>query len=137
MEEVGNRMKTLRCKDRKLNNKGMSLVEIIVAMCILTIVTVSVLSIFLYSIRLNARSRTRQQTTAAAQTVMENFKAYPVRELCEQFDGIHETVGGVDTVKAFSVNGTGVTTQIVRLVGSAVPGASSAPVVFLQMTERQ
>ena len=130
MEEVGNRMKTLGRKDRKLNNAGMSLVEIIVAMCILTIVTVSVLSIFLYSIRLNARSRTRQQSTAAAQTVMENFKAYPVRELCEQFDGIHETVGGVDTVKAFSVNGTGVTTQIVRLVGSAVPGASSAPVVL-------
>lgn len=130
MEEVGNRMKTLGYKDRKLNNTGMSLVEIIVAMCILTIVTVSVLSIFVYSIRLNARSRTRQQTTAAAQTVMENFKAYPVRELCEQFDGVHETVGGVDTVKAFSVNGTGVTTQIVRLVGSAVPGASSAPVVL-------
>lgn len=130
MEEVGNRMKTLGYKDRKLNNTGMSLVEIIVAMCILTIVTVSVLSIFVYSIRLNARSRTRQQTTAAAQTVMENFKAYPVRELCEQFDGIHETVGGVDTEKAFSVNGTGVTTQIVRLVGSAVPGASSAPVVL-------
>lgn len=123
-------MKTLGYKDRKLNNTGMSLVEIIVAMCILTIVTVSVLSIFVYSIRLNARSRTRQQTTAAAQTVMENFKAYPVRELCEQFDGIHETVGGVDTEKAFSVNGTGVTTQIVRLVGSAVPGASSAPVVL-------
>lgn len=130
MEEVGNRMKTLGYKDRKLNNTGMSLVEIIVAMCILTIVTVSVLSIFVYSIRLNARSRTRQQTTAAAQTVMENFKAYPVRELCEQFDGVHETVGGVDTVKAFSVNGTGVTTQIVRLVGSAVPGASSAPAVL-------
>lgn len=130
MEEVGNRMKTLGYKDRKLNNTGMSLVEIIVAMCILTIVTVSVLSIFVYSIRLNARSRTRQQTTAAAQTVMENFKAYPVRELCEQFDGIHETVGGVDTEKAFSVNGTGVTTQIVRLVGSAVPGASSAPAVL-------
>ena len=130
MEEVGNRMKTLGYKDRKLNNTGMSLVEIIVAMCILTIVTVSVLSIFVYSIRLNARSRPRQQTTAAAQTVMENFKAYPVRELCEQFDGVHETVGGVDTVKAFSVNGTGVTTQIVRLVGSAVPGASSAPAVL-------
>ena len=45
MEEVGNRMKTLGRKDRKLNNAGMSLVEIIVAMCILTIVTVSVLSI--------------------------------------------------------------------------------------------
>lgn len=123
-------MKILGCKGRKLNNAGMSLVEIVVAMCILTVVTVSVMSVFVYSIRLNARSRTRQQTTAAAQTVMENFKAYSVRELCEQFDGIHETVGGVDTVKSFSVNGTGVTTQIVQLVGSAVPGTSSAPVVL-------
>lgn len=122
-------MKTWRCQRRKLNNTGVSLVEIVVAMFLLAIVTVSVLTVLVYSIRLNSRSRTRQQTTAAAQTVMENFKAYSVRELCEQFNGIQENIGGVDTVKSFSVSGTTVTTQIVRLLGSAM-GATPTPDVL-------
>lgn len=78
-------MKIQRRRDRKLNNAGMSLVEIVVAMFILAAVTAVILSVFVYSIRLNSRSRTRQQTTAAAQTVMENFKAYSVQEIGEQF----------------------------------------------------
>lgn len=118
-------MRIRRRKDGKLNNAGMSLVEIVVAMFILSAVTVTILSILVYSIRLNSRSRTRQQSTAVAQTIMENFKAYSVRELCEQFNGIQVNIGGVDTVKAFNVNGTGAT-QIVRLTGSAA-GVSSPP----------
>lgn len=118
-------MKIWRCQRRKLNNEGVSLVEIVVAMFILTAVTVTVMSVLVYSIRLNSRSRTRQQSTAVAQTIMENFKAYSVRELCEQFNGIQVNIGGVDTVKAFSVNGTGAT-RIVRLTGSAA-GVSSPP----------
>lgn len=78
-------MRIRRRKDGKLNNAGMSLVEVVVAMFILSAVTVTVLSILVYSIRLNSRSRTRQQSTAAAQTIMENFKAYSVEEICEQF----------------------------------------------------
>lgn len=78
-------MRIRRQRDGKLNNAGMSLVEIVVAMFILSAVTVTILSILVYSIRLNSRSRTRQQSTAAAQTVMENFKAYSVEEICEQF----------------------------------------------------
>lgn len=100
-------MRIRRQKNGKLNNAGLSLVEIVVAMFILSAVTVTVLSLLVYSIRLNSRSRTRQQSTAAAQTVMENFKAYSVREICEQFAGV--------SGKKFNVSGDAVSTQIIRV----------------------
>lgn len=71
---------------RKLNNVGMSLVEVVIAMAIMSIVILPVLHTFVQSARYNATARMRQQTTAAAQTVMENFKAYSVQEICDQFD---------------------------------------------------
>lgn len=64
----------------------MSLVEVIIAMAIMSIVILPVLHTFVQSARYNATARMRQQTTAAAQTVMENFKAYSVQEICDQFD---------------------------------------------------
>lgn len=70
----------------KLNNVGMSLVEVVIAMAIMSIVILPVLHTFVQSARYNATARMRQQTTAAAQTVMENFKAYSVQEICDQFD---------------------------------------------------
>lgn len=93
-----------------MNNAGMSLIEIVIAMFILSAVTVTILSILVYSIRLNSRSRTRQQTTAAAQTVMENFKAYSVEDICEQFIGVSD--------KEFQVSGSGVTTEIIWVSSS-------------------
>lgn len=74
--------------DRKLNNVGMSLVEVVIAMAILSVVILGVLHSFVYSARLNARSRERQQTTAAAQTVMEYFKAYSVQSVYDDFTGV-------------------------------------------------
>ena len=75
-----------RLYPRKLNNLGMSLVEVVVAIAILSIAILPVLSTFIQSARYNARARVRQQTTAAAQTVMENFKAYSIDEIKQQFD---------------------------------------------------
>lgn len=59
-------MKTWRRRNRKLNNAGMSLVEVIVAIAILSIVILPVLHTFVSSAMYNARARSRQQTTAAA-----------------------------------------------------------------------
>lgn len=75
-----------RQHSRKLNNVGMSLVEVVIAIAIMSIVILPVLRTFVQSARYNATARMRQQTTAAAQTVMENFKAYSVQEICDQFD---------------------------------------------------
>lgn len=113
-------MKIWRRQNRKLNNAGMTLVEVIVAIVILSVAILPILHTFLSSTIYNARSRTRQQTTAAAQTVLENFKAYSVKEICDQF----AKVDG----KSFSVSG-GVETQIVdpathTLVSGPIPGGN-------------
>lgn len=88
-------------RGRKLNNVGMSLVEVVIAMAILSIVILGVLHSFVYSARYNARSRLRQQTTAAAQTVMENFKAYSVQDIYNMFETnsfiLNGGVGGAHT----------------------------------------
>lgn len=79
---------------RKLNDAGMSLVEVVISMAILSVVILGVLHSFVYSANYNARSRMRQQTTAAAQTVMENFKAYSVQEIYDKFAAYDPEVSG-------------------------------------------
>ena len=113
-------MKIWRRRNRKLNNAGMTQVEVIVAIIILSVAILPILHTFLSSTIYNARSRTRQQTTAAAQTVLENFKAYSVKEICDQFVNVDG--------KSFSVSGS-VTTQIVdpvthTLVSGPIPGGN-------------
>ncbi|MDE5891523.1 MAG: type II secretion system GspH family protein, partial [Acetatifactor sp.] len=88
-------MSIWRLRRKKINNMGMSLVEIIVAMAVLMIVMVPVLYTFVYSANFNARARLRQQTTAAAQTVMENLKAYSVENICRSFNDKTFPVSGV------------------------------------------
>lgn len=90
------------------DNRGMSLIEVVVAIAILSIVMLTVLHSFVYSARYNARSRERQQTTAAAQTVMENFKAYSVQEIfdkCAATPGSFTLSGGEGKVRAGSPGG--------------------------------
>jgi len=89
---------------KKRNNAGMSLIEVVVAIAILSIVILPVLHTFIQSARYNARARVRQQTTAAAQTVMENLKAYSVGEICRQFRDNTFKVNG-DAVMATVVSG--------------------------------
>lgn len=69
----------------KLNNKGLSLVEILVAMVILALVSGPLLHSFVSAVRYNQRAKERQRITTVAQSVMEGFKAYDMEELCWQF----------------------------------------------------
>lgn len=78
-------MKNKTIRKHNIGNKGMSLVEVIVAVVLLTIVIIPVLQSFVYSARANTRARTLQKATVAAQTIMENYKAYPVEDICQQF----------------------------------------------------
>lgn len=71
--------------NRKLNRKGMTLVEVIVAMAILAIVVAPALRIFASTSSTNLRSRLRQRATSVAEGIMESFKAYDVEQLCRQF----------------------------------------------------
>lgn len=72
----------------------MSLVEVIIAIAILSIVIIPVMRSFVYSARFNARARTLQETTVAGQTIMENFKADAVANICQQFAADTFQTGG-------------------------------------------
>ena len=102
-------MSIWRLRRKKINNMGMSLVEIIVAMAVLMIVTVPILYTFVYSAHFNARAKLRQQTTAAAQTVMENLKAYSVEDICKSFDDKTFPVSGVGSSGFDELIASGVT----------------------------
>lgn len=74
-----------RCK---LNNKGMTLVEILVAMAILTIVTLGLLQAFVSAVNYNKDAKEKQRSINLAQTVMESFKAYSLEDVCRQFNHV-------------------------------------------------
>ncbi|MDE7322438.1 MAG: prepilin-type N-terminal cleavage/methylation domain-containing protein [Lachnospiraceae bacterium] len=78
-----------RICSRKLNNGGMSLVEVVVAMTIFAVVTVPVLHALTTSALYNQKARKRQNVTALAESVMENFKGYSLDSLeNEVFTGV-------------------------------------------------
>ena len=101
-----------------LNNKGMSLVEVIVSITILSLVIVPVLHAITSSMYFNAKARTRQNVTVAAESLMETFKGYDLASIKGMFDsgaipGITLEAGGSMSAPAdikantleFNVNG--------------------------------
>lgn len=71
-------------KKVKLNNAGMTLVELVVAIAILSVGIIPLLYAFVNATRYNAKGRELQQTTVLAHTIMENCKAYSKEEIDEQ-----------------------------------------------------
>lgn len=69
----------------KLNNRGMSLVEVLVAMVILSVVSIVFLRTFSYSTMLNQKAGTKQHALTLAQSLMEGFKAYDLDSINSQF----------------------------------------------------
>lgn len=81
---------------KKLNNKGMSLVEVIIAITILGLVTVPVLHSMTTAMVYNQKARIRQEMTLTAESIMETFKGYDLEELKARFtpggtgiEGVH------------------------------------------------
>ena len=79
---------------KRLNNSGMSLVEVIVAMTIFAIVTVPVLHALTTSAVYNQKARRRQNVTALAESVMENFKGYSIDSL--ENEVFHSGIAGAE-----------------------------------------
>lgn len=73
-------MKNDSCKNNKLNNKGFSLVEVLVAVIILALVAGPILMAFVMSARFNARARETQRVSAVAESVMEEFKGMSIAD---------------------------------------------------------
>jgi prepilin-type N-terminal cleavage/methylation domain-containing protein len=91
-----NQMKMVR------NNKGMSLVEVIVAITILSLVIVPVLQAMTMATAYNAKARVRQNLTLTAESIMETFKGYDLESLVGIFGEGGSGISGIDG--SYSVN---------------------------------
>ncbi len=78
-------------KRNRIGNHGLSIVEVVVAIAILSLVTVPLLQTFISAIRYNAAARENQRVLNIAQSVMEGIKAHDAEELRLQFahDPLH------------------------------------------------
>lgn len=92
---------------RRLSNSGMSLVEVVIAMAILSIVVVGVMQSLTMAMVYNKKARTKQDTTIKAESIMELFKGYNMDELYKMF--ADEGGGSIKSMvgdASYSVSGT-------------------------------
>lgn len=75
------------------DERGMTLVEVIIAITILTVVAVAVLQSLTTAMIYNKKARNRQEMTLTAESIMETFKGYDLDSLKDRFSG--GTIGGV------------------------------------------
>lgn len=73
---------------QKQSNKGFTLVEVLVAILVLSIVIVPLLSAFVVSANTNAKARQTLRATTIAQNVMEELKAYSLESSAAQYNGM-------------------------------------------------
>jgi prepilin-type N-terminal cleavage/methylation domain-containing protein len=78
------------------DNKGMSLVEVIVAITILSLVVVPVLQAMTTATIYNAKARVRQDLTLTAESIMETFKGYDLESLVDMFNDKDKNVAGIN-----------------------------------------
>lgn len=71
---------------RKLNNKGMTLIEVIVTITILVLVSAFILSAFVSSMRTSTKSRNLHRATTVAQNIMEGINLKTAEKLAYQFN---------------------------------------------------
>lgn len=70
---------------KKENNAGMTLIEVIISITILSLVAVPVLHAMTSSMYYNAKARKRQNVTLSAESLMETFKGYELADLQDIF----------------------------------------------------
>ena len=68
---------------KKTDNRGVSLIELLVAVCIMAIIVVPLLHSFATSYRVNARSRQTMRATTLAQNEMEIFEKEKIADLSD------------------------------------------------------
>lgn len=103
-------------KIKKKRNRGFTLVEVLVAAAILSIMVTPILSSFVAIARVNAKSRRKLSATAIANSVMESVKGFELAEVSKQFHGpksgfhvVAGTISGISEVGTASHNGTAFT----------------------------
>ena len=74
--------------NHKQLNKGFTLVEVLVAITVLSIILVPLLSAFVVAANTNAKARQTLRATTLAQNVMEELKAYSLEDSANQYNGL-------------------------------------------------
>ena len=92
------------------NNKGFSLIELLVGITILGIVSVPLLRAFATSAQTNAKAKVQMKATTAAENVMEDFRNLTVDDLQAKVDEYIDT----DNVNDATVTASGVITYTIR-----------------------
>ena len=95
---------------KKKRNRGFTLVEVLVAAAILSIMVTPILSSFVAIARVNAKSRRKLSATAIANSVMESVKGFELSDVSKQcndpssgFHIIAGTIGGASEIVASGV----------------------------------
>lgn len=86
-------------KRRKLNNEGFSLIELLIAIVILSIIVAPLLHSFVTAARTSGKARNTMHATAIAEDVMEEFEAYSIAEMETLYAGagwLEETDADLD-----------------------------------------
>lgn len=92
----------------KLNNKGFSLIELIIAIAVFTFMIVPIISQLMVSMRISDRSRALQEDSEYAEYIMEYFKSTPLDQIGQDnlFDGCNALqVKEAETIKTENVGG--------------------------------
>lgn len=73
---------------KKANNQGLSLIELLIAVCIMAILSIPIMHSFVSSYHINAKSRTSLRATTLAQNEMEIFEREKIEDLIDpnQYD---------------------------------------------------
>lgn len=74
-----------RICNRKLNHKGFSLIEVLIAVAILAIVSLPILKAFSTSAMVNRNARRQENANTAASAITEQFKSMTVGSLVEKY----------------------------------------------------
>lgn len=88
---------------RKLNNKGMTLIEVIITVTLLVLVSGFILSAFTSAMRAAGKSRDVHRATTVAQNLMEGINLKKVEEMAHQFSYPYTLDGAGNRVDNFNV----------------------------------
>lgn len=149
-----NKMSKIISKIKRTDNSGSSLVEIIIAVTILSLVTIPTLHSITRAMVYNSKARQRQNVTVAAESVIETLKGYDMESLREAFsngsiDGITTQGGSIscsptvtekdrledDTPVTFQINNMkteeAANSRLVNMTIEAKPSLKSADIMEL------
>lgn len=121
---------------RILNQKGLTLVEIIVTLAVLGIVIAPLMSMFVTSQKVNVESRKEYEAIQLAQKYMEEIKAMDTISIGNFNNGVYEENEGVGTFTWREESDDAKYDLIIKVMGSVDGGSvSESPPVTYDFTE--